>query len=317
MRHSIPVSATSEAPRARIVREDQPEPEPRWSRLKTLLRLLRRSKEAMVGTAVILLVAATAVFAPFLTGDPLRQDLSVSLQPPGWMPGGDLRHPLGTDVLGRDQLSRLIYAARVSLVVGLVSVVVACVVGVPVGLLSGFLGGWVDSVLMRLADIQLSFPMILLALTIVALLGPSLTNVIITIGITSWVPYARIVRSTVLSLKGQPFVEAARAIGCGTVRILTKHLLPNAWAPVIIVATLQVGRAIIMESSLSFLGLGVRPPTPTWGGILADGRTFIFAAWWLAVPAGLAILITVLGVNLLGNGLRYLIDPRLRVEGLQ
>jgi ABC-type dipeptide/oligopeptide/nickel transport system permease subunit len=233
------------------------------------------------------------------------------------MRGGDLRHLLGTDVLGRDQLSRLIYAARVSLLVGLVSVAVACLVGVPAGLVSGFFGGRVDSVLMRIADVQLSFPMILLALTIVALLGPSLTNVIVTIGITSWVPYARIVRSTVLSLKGQPFVEAARAIGCGTIRILARHLLPNAWAPIIIVATLQVGRAIIMESSLSFLGLGVRPPTPTWGSMLADGRTFIFVAWWLAVPAGLAILTTVLGVNLLGNGLRYLIDPRLRVEGLQ
>jgi peptide/nickel transport system permease protein len=199
----------------------------------------------------------------------------------------------------------------------LVSVGVACLVGVPVGLLSGYFGGRLDSVLMRLADIQLSFPMILLALTIVALAGPSLTNVIITIGITSWVPYARIVRSTVLSLKDQPFVEAARALGCGTFHILYTHLLPNTWAPIIIVATLQVGRAVILESTLSFLGLGVRPPTPTWGGMLADGRTFVFMAWWLAVPAGLALMITVLGVNLLGNGLRYLIDPRLRVEGLQ
>jgi peptide/nickel transport system permease protein len=281
-------------------------------------RTLRRSKEALLGTAVMIVVVTTAIFAGALApADPLQQNLELQLLPPWGVAGGSLQHPLGTDVLGRDQLSRLIFAARISLLVGLVSVGVACVVGVPTGLLSGYFGGRLDSALMRVADIQLSFPMILLALTIVALIGPSLTNVIITIGVTSWVPYARIVRSTTLSLKSQPFVEAARALGGGTIHILYRHLLPNTWAPTIIVATLQVGRAIILESTLSFLGLGVRPPTPTWGGMLADGRTFVFMAWWLAVPAGVAILITVLGVNLLGNGLRYLVDPRLRVEGLQ
>ena len=219
---------------------------------------------------------------------------------------------MGTDQLGRSMLSRLVYGARVSLAVALASVLVAGAVGVPFGLLGGYYGGMLDAVLSRLADIQLAFPPVLLALAIVASFGASLINVILAIAVTSWVPYARVVRASTLSLREREFVEAGRALGAQTLRILLLHVLPNILTPLIVIATLQIGRAIITESALSFLGLGVPPPAPSWGGMLAEARNYMFAAWWLPTLPGLLILLSVLSVNLIGDGLRWALDPKLR-----
>src|SRR6185295_929663 len=225
------------------------------------------------------------------------QDLTVVLRPPFWMEDGSVRHPLGTDHLGRDVYSRLVYGARISLAISV---------------LAGYLGGWVDAVIMRLVDLNLAFPLILLALAVVALLGASLRNLIIVMAITTWMIYARVVRGLTLALREQEFVQAIRALGAHDTRILARHVLPNVFPPIMVIWTLEVARIILMESALSFLGLGVPPPTPTWGRMLAEGRDYLTVAGWIAIFPGLAILLTVLGINFLGDGLRDLLDPRLR-----
>src|SRR5262247_1188596 len=202
---------------------------------------------------------------------------------------------------------------RPALMVGAAAVVISGVLGMAAGLLAGYGGGRVDDALMRLADIQLAFPFILLAIAVIGVLGPSLTTIIAVIGVSSWVVYARVVRGAVLSLREREFVQAALALGSRDGHVLVRHILPNAFTPWLVVATLDMARVIVIESSLSFLGLGVQPPTPTWGGMLADGRVYLSTAWWLATFPGLAILITVLGINLLGDGLRDTLDPRLKV----
>ena len=282
--------------------------------LRRVLRELVRNKAALAGLLVLGVVAASAVLAPLAAPtDPTAQEITNRLKPPGWSsPEGQLS-ALGTDHLGRDILSRLIFGARISLVIGLSAVAIAGTLGTLMGLAAGYRGGRVDDLCMRLTDTMLAMPFILLALAVIAVLGPSLRNIIIVLGITSWVSYARVVRAEVLTLRTREFVAAAQALGGGGGRIVFRHLLPNVLTPVIVIATLEVARMIILESALSFLGLGIPPPTPTWGGMLADGRAYLSTAWWLATFPGLCIMLTVLGINLLGDWLRDVLDPRLQV----
>jgi peptide/nickel transport system permease protein len=274
----------------------------------------RVSFRAVFGFTVLLLMGGAAVFAPQLAPwDPGRQMLLKRLKPPMWQERGLREHPLGTDHLGRDILSRILYGGRISLGVGLTAVTLAALIGVTLGLLAGFFGGRTDAFIMRVVDVFLAIPYILLAMGVVFALGPSLLNVILVMGVTRWVQFARIVRADVLSIREREFVAGARARGNRPLRLLLHHVLPNALTPIIVVATLELAFMIIYESALSFLGLGVQPPTPTWGWMLADGRNYIATAWWLATLPGLAIMLTVLAVNLLGDWLRDTLDPRLKV----
>jgi peptide/nickel transport system permease protein len=276
-------------------------------------RRLVRSKIALAAAFVILVVTLSAIFAPIITpNDPASLALIRRLKAPGYVDANGKQYWLGTDTIGRDVYSRLVYGARISLVVGLSAVLVSGTVGVLFGLISGFFGGWSDDLLMRLADIQLSFPTILLALAILAVLGPGLEKIIIVLGLTGWVQYGRIVRGQVLSVKQEEFVVAARATGQREWQILFRHILPNIWSPVIVIASFSVASNIVAEASLSFLGVGVPPQIPSWGVMLADGRQYIGIAEWLTIPAGVAISLTVLSINILGDWLRDFLDPRLK-----
>jgi peptide/nickel transport system permease protein len=257
----------------------------------------------VVVAAVGLAVAASAV-AP---ADPIKNALLERLTPPTWA----REHPLGTDTLGRDVASRLLYGARVSLVVGFSAVLLAGVVGVALGLISGWSRGWIDDFLMRLGDVQLAFPVLVLAVAVLAVLGASVLNLILVLGATRWITYARIVRGEVLTLRERDFVAAARALGANDAWIVRRHLLPNVLPPITVVATFEVARTIIAEASLSFLGLGIPAPEPSWGSMLDEGRNYITTGWWLALFPGLAILLLVLGINLVGDWLRDVLDPRL------
>jgi peptide/nickel transport system permease protein len=280
----------------------------------TLLRRLVRRRTALFGLLVVLVVMLAAASAPLVAPfDPLEQDIGQRLREPGWQDAQGRVHALGTDHLGRDILSRIIFGSRIALLVGLAAVVISGVLGMIIGLVAGYFGGRMDDFLMRLADVQLAFPFILLAIAVIGVLGPSLRNIIIVIGVSSWVVYARVVRGEVLSIREREYVHAAVALGSRHWRVLVTHVLPNTFTPWLVVATLDMARVIVIESALSFLGLGVQPPTPTWGGMLADGRVYLSTAWWLATFPGLAILITVLGINLFGDGLRDTLDPRLKV----
>ena len=305
---SAPPSAVAEAV---ALAPPRPWAEREWVVL--MLRLTRR-RTALFGLAVVALVVLTAFWAPVLAPfDPLEQDISQRLREPGWVDAQGRAHVLGTDHLGRDILARIIYGSRIALMVGLSAVLISGILGMGTGLIAGYFGGRVDDFFMRLADVQLAFPFILLAIAVIGVLGPSLRNIIVVIGVSSWVVYARVVRGEVLSIREREFVQAAVALGSRDGRILLRHVLPNAFTPWLVVATLDMARVIVLESALSFLGLGVQPPTPTWGGMLADGRVYLSTAWWLATFPGLAILITVLGINLFGDGLRDTLDPRLKV----
>jgi len=269
---------------------------------------------ALGGGVFVALLIVTALAAPLIAPyDPIRQSLRARLAAPTLAAADGRTHLLGTDHLGRDLLARVIYGARPALMVGFAAVAISGVLGMMVGLVSGYFGGRIDDVFMRLADIQLAFPFILLAIAVIGVLGPSLPVIIVVIGVSSWVVYARVVRGAVLSLREREFVQAAHALGSRDGRVLLRHILPNAFTPWLVVATLDMARVIVIESALSFLGLGVQPPTPTWGGMLADGRVYISTAWWLATFPGLAILVTVLGINLFGDGLRDTLDPRLKL----
>jgi peptide/nickel transport system permease protein len=261
---------------------------------------------------MVLGVIFSAVFAPVISPhDPILQDVEKRLIPPVWQEGADANYLLGTDHLGRDIVSRLIYGARISIVVSVSAVALSAVLGTLIGLFSGFYGGKVDNIFMRIADVQLAFPFILLAIAIIAVLGPDLQNIIITMAITGWVIYARVVRAEVLSLREKEFITSVKALGGSNGRIIFRHLFPNVIPPIIVIVTLEMARMIIMEAALSFLGLGIQPPTPTWGGMLADGRVYLVTSWWLATFPGLVIMLVVLGINLLGNWLRDILDPRL------
>lgn len=288
-----------------------PPARPQWALFAG--RLARR-RTALFGLLVVIAVVLTAAAASWLSPfDPIEQDIATRLKPPGWHDASGRLHPLGTDHLGRDLLARVVFGARPALLVGFAAVMISGLLGMMAGLVAGYFGGLIDDVLMRLADIQLAFPFILLAIAVIGVLGPSLPTIIVVIGVSSWVVYARVVRGAVLSLREREFVQAAYALGSGDGRILVHHVLPNAFTPWLVVATLDMARVIVIESALSFLGLGVQPPTPTWGGMLADGRVYISTAWWLATFPGLAILLTVLGINLFGDGLRDTLDPRLQL----
>jgi peptide/nickel transport system permease protein len=278
------------------------------------LRRLARRRTALFGLCVVSLVLVTALAAPLISpADPIEQNIGERLKAPGVRDAAGRLHLLGTDHLGRDLLARIIYGARPALMVGFAAVLISGVLGMAAGLVAGYFGGRMDDVLMRLADVQLAFPFILLAIAVIGVLGPSLPTIIAVIGVSSWVVYARVVRGSVLSLTEREFVQAALALGSGDRRVVLRHILPNVFTPWLVVATLDMARVIVIESALSFLGLGVQPPTPTWGGMLADGRVYISTAWWLATFPGLAILVTVLGINLFGDGLRDTLDPRLTV----
>ena len=280
--------------------------------LRSAVSQLWRDRVAFLGLTVICCTALAAILAPLLSPtDPINNRLFDRLTPPMWVSGGTTAYPLGTDTLGRDVLSRLLYGARISLIVGLSAVCISGVLGVSLGLLAGYYGGRLDDVLMRLGDIQLAFPILVLAIAVLAVLGASLGNVILVLGISGWVTYARIVRGETLSLKQREFVEAARAIGSPDGSIIWYHILPNILPPVTVVATFSVARVIIAEASLSFLGLGIPPPTPSWGAMLDEGRNYITTAWWLALFPGLAILFLVLGINLVGDWVRDVLDPRM------
>jgi peptide/nickel transport system permease protein len=270
-------------------------------------RRLLRNRLAVAGGAVILLFfVVSAVPGLFASHEPNRIDIVNILRPPS------AAHPLGTDDLGRDVLARMVHGARVSLKVGFVAVGIATALGLVVGLLSGFYGGWVDAVLMRFVDMMLCFPTFFLILSVIAFLEPSIWNIMAVIGLTGWMGVARLVRAETLSIKERDFVAAARAQGAGDGRIIFRHVLPNTLAPILVAATLGVAGAILTESALSFLGIGVQPPTPSWGNILTAGKDNIEYAWWLSLFPGLAILFTVLGYNLLGEGIRDAADPRLK-----
>jgi peptide/nickel transport system permease protein len=301
-----PPNGTAVALRAPVEVEER-----QW--VMTLKRFARR-RTALFGLGVVVTVLLAAAFAPWITPfDPLEQNINQRLREPGWQTAEGRVHALGTDHLGRDILARVIFGSRIALVVGLSAVLISGVLGMAIGLVSGYFGGKMDDFFMRLADIQLAFPFILLAIAVIGVLGPSLRNIIIVIGVSSWVVYARVVRGEVLSIREREFVQAAIALGSRDARVLIRHVLPNAFTPWLVVATLDMARVIVLESALSFLGLGVQPPTPTWGGMLADGRVYLSTAWWLATFPGLAILVTVLGINLLGDGLRDTLDPRLQL----
>jgi len=281
-----------------------------WQRRR---RTFFRTKDLVLGSILILIVLLFAALAPVIAPSPTKQDLAARLGPPLWCGAQSHGHLLGTDPLGRDLFSRILWGSHVSLLVGFIAVVIAGGIGVPIGIIAGLYGGWLDTVLMRIADIQLAFPDILLALAIISVTGPSLLNIILSIVICTWVRYARVARGSTLVVRETAYVEAARALGASSFRILARHVLPNIATPIIILGTLQVGRAIITESALSFLGLGIPPPTPSWGSMLAEGREYLMIAWWIAMFPGIAILVAVLGVNLIGNGLRLVLDPKLKV----
>lgn len=287
---------------------------PARSELRRILRSLLRRKPAFLGVIALALVFGTALFSPWVSPyDPQRHYYAEMHMPPlTYLPKSGRFALMGTDHLGRDVLSRIIYAGRVSLVVAFATVVISGIIGVCIGIVSAYRGGWLDSLCMRLVDIALAFPFILLALAVVAALKPSLAVVIVVISLRTWVIYARVVRGATLSLKEKEFVVAAVAQGLGGARIVLRHILPNVLPPAIVIATLYVGRMIIIESSLSFLGLGVPAATPTWGSIVGDGRAHLTTAWWISFFPGLAIMVTVLGGNLLGDWLRDYLDPRLR-----
>lgn len=269
-------------------------------------RFLGRNGMLALGLGIVLLMSLAALGAPWLAPyPPEAEHLDHVLEPPS------AQFWLGTDRLGRDILSRLLYGGRVSLWVGFVAVGISVSIGTTLGLVSGYFRSWVDETVMRLVDIMLCFPSFFLILAVIAFLEPSLTNIMIVIGLTSWMGVCRLVRAETLSLREREFVAAARLAGTSTPRILLRHILPNALAPVLITATLGIAGAILVESSLSFLGLGVQPPTPSWGNMLMEGKATIETAPWLSVYPGLAILLTVLGYNLVGESLRDLLDPRL------
>ncbi len=269
--------------------------------------VLRRNWLAFGGGLLVLAVFIVAIFAPFISPyDPSAIDIKNILV------GPSASHPFGTDDLGRDVLSRMIWGSRVSLEVGFVAIGIATIIGILLGAAAGYYGGYLDSAIMRFVDIMLSIPTIFLVLAVIAILEPSIINIMIVIGLTSWMEPARLVRAEFISLKEREFVTAARALGANDRRIIFRHILPNGLSPILVSATMGIGGAVLVESALSFLGLGVQPPTPSWGSLLSSGKDNIEIAWWLSAFPGLAILITVLGYNLLGEGIRDALDPRQR-----
>lgn len=287
-------------------------PERRSAGAKWLIKLWRFRMGAF-GFTLFMMLIIMAVFAPWIaTHDPLYQDILFRLTPPVFLEGGNWDHWLGTDQLGRDLFSRIVYGARVSLMIGVGAVLVAGAIGVVMGLIAGFFGGWIDGVVDFSVNAMLAFPFILLAMTLVIVLGASEMNIILALGLSNWPIFARVARIETKKLRDQEFVIAAEALGFSVLRMIFRHILPNLTAPILVIATVEIARSIIRETFLSFLGLGVQPPTPSWGVMLAEGRDYILNIWWLSTLPGMAIFLAALGINLTGDAMRDIFDPRLK-----
>jgi ABC-type dipeptide/oligopeptide/nickel transport system permease subunit len=287
-----------------------------WRRnLAEFLAELRNHPLALLGGVIIILYLLAAILAPYITSyDPTRGNLRVRLQPPAWHPEGSWEYPLGTDAQGRDILTRIIYGARVSLTVGILAVGISATIGLVLGAITGYYRGRLDWAVSRFADLLLAFPYLIFAIGVMAFLGSGFTNLILALTFKGWVEFFRLVRGEMMSEKTQEYVEAARVTGLGHVSIMGREVLPNIIQSVFVLATLRMGYMIILEASLSFLGLGIPPHIPAWGSMVAAGRDYLLVAWWVSTMAGIAILILVLAINVFGEGLRDILDPRLRVE---
>ena len=278
------------------------------------LRRLWRFKWGVAATAIILTIVGSAVWAPWISPwDPLSVDIRHRLGPPAWMDGGTRAHVLGTDQVGRDLLARIVYGGRISLLVGITAVLISTTIGVLLGLGAGYVGGHTDWIVMTVVNVMLTFPFVLLALAVIAVLGPSLVNMIIVLGVAGWPIYCRVVRAETLAIREREFILAGRALGMSHARLVFRQILPNLVSVIVVIATLQVARVIILESFLSFLGLGVQPPTPAWGNMLGEGRVYMLNSWWIATFPGLAIFVTTLAINLMGNALRDWLDPHMKL----
>ncbi len=281
-----------------------------WDDVRSWRPSGRPDGPVLVGASIVVAVALMALLAPLISPhDPLAQVLTDRLKPPAWLPGGSPAYLLGTDANGRDILSRIIWGSRTSIEIGVLSVALGAAIGVTSGLLAGYRGGWIDLVVGRLADIQQAIPFLILALAVIAVVGSSILNLILVLGAGSWLYYHRVVRGEVLAVRKRPYIEAARAVGAGDGRILGRHILPNIAGSIIVIVTLEIPQVILFTAGLTFLGLGVPPPTPEWGRLIFEGRDYLQTAWWLTLAPATFLVITVLGVNLLGDGLRDRLDP--------
>lgn len=288
-------------------------PEAAESPLRLSWRRFLQNRFAVSAALVVLLFVLLAIFAPWIAPqDPNDTDLLRRLQPPVWMEGGEWAYPLGCDALGRDLLSRIIYGTRISIFIGAAVIVLATGIGIVTGLLAGYFRGWTDTIISRVVDILLAFPYLLFAIGLMAMMGPGLQNIILALAYKEWVIPCRLVRGETLALREIEYVEAARAVGGSSTYIMVREILPNILSPVIVVSTIRMAHVIILEASLSFLGIGVQPPTASWGSLVADGRAFIWDGWWISTFAGLAILLLVLAINVASQGLRDAFDPRLQ-----
>ena len=307
------MSATSTPGNVELAEVGAARPEGSTASRATLRRLLRL-RWGVVASAGLLVIVLTALLAPWVAPhDPLAVNIRHRLGPPAWMERGTIEHPLGTDQVGRDLLSRMIYGGRVSLVVGVSAVLIASTLGVLLGLSAGYFGGRVDWVIVAWINVMLTFPFVLLALAVIAVLGPSLFNMILVLGAAGWPIYARVVRAETMALREREFVLAGRALGMGHLRLIFRQIAPNLRSTIIVIATLQVPQLIILESFLSFLGFGIQPPTPAWGNMLGEGRVYMLNSWWIATFPGLAIFVTTLAINLMGNALRDWLDPHMKL----
>ena len=278
------------------------------------LRRLWRLKWGLGAALVLLLIVCVTLAAPWLAPySPVEVDIQHRLGPPAWMEGGKTEHWLGTDQIGRDLLSRMIYGGRVSLLIGVTAVAISSTIGVLLGLAAGYFGSKIDWIIMTLINVMLTFPFVLLALAVIAVLGPSLINMIFVLGVAGWPIYARVIRAETMALREREFVVAGRALGMSHARIIFGQILPNLVSAITVVATLQIAQVIILESFLSFLGLGVQPPTPAWGNMLGEGRVYMLNSWWIAAFPGAAIFVTTLVINLMGNALRDWLDPHMKL----
>ncbi len=281
---------------------------------RATMRRLARVRWGLMAAAILLLIVVTTALAPWVAPhDPLAVDIRHRLVPPQWMDGGTSEHLLGTDQVGRDLLARMIYGGRVSLVVGVGAVLISATIGVLLGLGAGYFGGRTDWTIMTGINVMLTFPFVLLALAVIAVLGPSLTNMIIVLGVAGWPIYARVIRAETMAIVERDFVLAGRALGMSHTRIVFRQIMPNLVSVIVVIATLQVAQVIILESFLSFLGLGIQPPTPAWGNMLGEGRVYMLNSWWIATFPGLAIFVTTLVINLIGNAIRDWLDPHLKL----
>lgn len=284
---------------------------------RALLRFLSRPSNLI--SVVVLALAVIAALWPtsLLPHDPLLSDLTLRLKPPAWLDGGSWEYPLGTDNIGRDVFSRLVLGARYSLMISLSAVVISAIIGIAAGILAGNEGGWVDSFTMRAVDVQLAFPVIILLIAVVGVVGTGIPQLILVLGVTGWAQYARIIRGSTLAIKNQEYVEAAVAAGATPWRIATREVFPNLTSEIVVLTSFNAARLLLLEAGLSFLGLGIQPPTPSWGGMVGDARDYLQSGWWILAFAGGAIALTVLAFNFLGDGLRDVLDPSTRTVGIK